>query len=300
MWILLVVIIIGWMLLYVFEKQQIQQRELGRFRDSEGAGELSIQKKVDRWFESLGRRYGHSNELRKDSKNSEKEMARKLRDAGLETTGAKGRYAAIRFGCYLSWPGIAAAAWMNFTPYYATVFTLFSFALVIIMPHLWLSRKTIGRLEDIQRELPLVIDLTNLATSAGWDLAAALERVIDALAPEFPNHPLIKELKKARILASSGYTWGEALDRVSRKLGDDTVTRVTLALVQAMDQGGDRSAQLAGIALDAQRTYYSALDKRLASIPVKALVITMVLFLTYFAVLLAPAMVGIAVGGESL
>jgi hypothetical protein len=51
---------------------------------------------------------------------------------------------------------------------------------------------------------------------------------------------------------------------------------------------------MAGIAEDAQRAYYAVLDKRLAQVPFKALMVTLVLFLTYFTVLLAPAAVGIS------
>lgn len=300
MWFFVGFVLISWAGLYVFDKQHVHQRELGRFRDTTQTEALTAKKRLDRWFEMLGRRFGVSVDYRSKVSKGDDEMAAKLRAAGLETISDRGKFAAVRLISYGSWPVFTLYGWMNFRPYYATVTMLFTFAFVVIIPHLWLSRKTIHRLEEIQRELPLVIDLTNLATSAGWDLSSALERVIDSLAPEFPAHPLIKELKKARILVDSGYTWSEALARVSRKLGDDTVTRVTHALVQAMEQGGDRSAQLGGIAADAQRTYYAALDKRLASIPVKALLVTIALFLTYFAVLLAPALVGVTGGVESL
>lgn len=300
MWLFVGFVLVSWAGVYILDKQHVQQKELGRFRDSTRSESLSAKKRLDRWFEMLGRRFGVAVDYRSKASKGDDDMAAKLRAAGLETISDRGKYAAIRLVSYGSWPVISLYGWMTFRPYYATVTMLFSFAFVVIMPHLWLSRRTIHRLEEIQRELPLVIDLTNLATSAGWDLSAALEKVVDSLAPEFPNHPLIKELKKARILVESGYTWGEALARVSRKLSDDTVTRVTHALVQAMEQGGDRSAQLGGIAADAQRTYYAALDKRLASIPVKALLVTVALFLTYFAILLAPALVGVTGGMETL
>ena len=283
----------GWIARQLILAHQTHTRELGRFLAATEEDESGIEKQVDRFFERLGKRFAIKRKTGSHSTTKEKEMAVKLRTAGLESAGDHGRFAIVRYGCYLSWPVIASVAWLKFTPYYATVSTLFSFGFIVLMPHLWLSRRSLNRKEEIQRELPLVVDLTNLATSAGWDTSVALEKVIDALAPEFPGHPLIKELKRARWLVGSGYTWGEALERVSRKIGDETVTRVTSALDQAMDKGGDRSAQLAGIAADAQRSYYSALDKRLAAIPVKSLVITMVLFLTYFTILLAPSAVGV-------
>jgi hypothetical protein len=117
--------------------------------------------------------------------------------------------------------------------------------------------------------------------------------VIDSLYSEFPKHPLIRELKRARWLAASGYTWEEALKRAGNKLNNDTVKRTTMALGQAIRQGGDRSKQLEGIAEDAQRVYYGELDKRLAALPVKALLATMMLMIAYFVILLAPAVVQI-------
>ncbi len=282
---------VGWQ---AFLRHQHRTRELVRFhRPNTQLETLQVNKKLDKFLEQLGRRFGLLMGTSMTQTQKDREMGAKLRSAGLESMSDQGRYILIRMSSYICWPIVASVAWMHFTPYYATVTSIFTFAFVVLAPHLWLSRKALQRKEEIQRELPLVIDLTNLATSAGWDTSVALEKVIDSLVPEFPNHPLLRELKRARWLVQSGYTWGEALDRVGKKIGDETVTRVTSALEQAMDKGGDRSAQLGGIAADAQRGYYAALDKRLAAIPVKALVITIVLFLTYFTVLLAPSMVGV-------
>lgn len=275
------------------EVQQARQRELGRFTAFRSIQRESFDKRLDRWFELLGRRLTGFSAERQEQLHQDREVKRKLKEAGLETLSDQGRFVLIRIACYSLWPVITIFAWINFRTYYANVTTIFSLALLVLIPELWLSRKTHNRKEQIRRELPLVIDLTNLATSAGWDVSSALEKVIDSLSVEFPNHPLIKELRKARWLATSGYTWEEALDRVAKKLDDDTVSRVSEALALALDKGGDRSLQLSGIAQDAQRTYYAAIDKRFAAIPVKALIITVVLFLTYFCILLAPAMVNV-------
>lgn len=290
--VVVIVLITFWVAWRLVEVERVHQRELGRF--SAGVEDVvTLDKKVDRFFDALGRRFVKKPATSKQARNKEKDMNEKLRQAGFEAVSDQAKFALVRLLCYASWPVMMGFAWANFSTYYATVSSVFSFAFVILTPHLLLSRKTIHRKESIQRELPLVIDLTNLATSAGWDVSVALEKVVDALANEYPGHPLINELKRAKWLATNGYTWGEGLDRVSRRLNDDTVTRVARSLVQAMEQGGDRSQQLGGIAQDAQRSYYAALDKRLAAIPVKSLVITMILFLTYFVLLLAPAAVGI-------
>jgi pilus assembly protein TadC len=100
-------------------------------------------------------------------------------------------------------------------------------------------------------------------------------------------------MRRARHLTASGYTWDEALSTVSQRLGNENVRRTALALGQAIKQGGNRTSQLDGIAMDAQRLYYTDLDKRLAALPVKAILVTMVLMIAYFLILMAPAAVQI-------
>jgi pilus assembly protein TadC len=185
--------------------------------------------------------------------------------------------------------------------YYATLWLLLITAIGLLVPLLWLRSKELERLEDIHRELPLLLDLTNLGTSAGWDVVASLEKVIDGLFVEFPNHPLIREMKKGRWLTASGYTWKEALEKISARVDDESVTRTMTALGQAIAQGGSRSKQLESIAQDTQRSYYAQLDKRLAGLPVKVVLVTVVLMLAYFVILLAPALlqVGGIFGGQA-
>jgi len=283
-----IVALLGW---YALEQVQLKQRELGRF-SANSTVVVAEQGKKDDLFAVL------ANLLTKiDSSEKVKEKGtedKKNDSVLLDGASEKGRYVVVRLLCYGIWPFVAIIAWTNFTTYYATVTTIFSAAFALVLPHLWLKKRVLYRQEEIRRELPLFVDLVNLATSAGWDMSAALDKIIEALGTEFPAHPLFRELRRARSLAASGYTWGEALAQVSARLNDATVNRVTVSLTQAMEQGGDRSQQLLGIAEDAQRTYYRTLDKRLAGVPLKALIITMVLFLTYFTILLAPAAVGIS------
>ena len=266
-------------------------RELGRFRDEPFDLMSQLKQQLQLVVLGLGARKKRKHSVRSLAAKSEKDMARKLHSAGLESVADQGRVFHLRIVCFVAGPVMGLSTYLIFPPYYATLSTLACSAAGILIPILWLKTKIRVRSEDIQRELPLFLDLTNLGTAAGWDVAASMERVIDALHAEFPDHPLFRELRRAKWLTASGYTWNEALDRVGRKLDNDTVRRATLALGQAMKQGGDRTTQLEGIALDAQRSYYSDLDKRLAAMPVKVLMLTMGLLVAYFLILLAPAVV---------
>lgn len=288
--VVLLTLLASWLAWNVAVQHRSAGRELARFRGEElSFGKLLLEK-----FNTLVTALAERGKKDKPgSAQQPDERSEKLRRAGLESSEAQGKFLLMRVLCGVCCPALGAITYMHWIPYYATVFTIFMTGLGLAAPILWLKTRTASRTEDIQRELPLVLDLTNLGTSAGWDISAALERVIDALYVEFPDHPLIKELKRGRWLIMSGYTWEEALNRVAMKLGDETMKRTALALAQAIKQGGDRTAQLEGIAMDAQRNYYAELDKRLAALPVKALLITMLLMISYFMILMAPAAIQI-------
>ena len=278
----------------VISQRRESSREMSRFRGEEVDLFKEISGSLNAAAASIAEKKGGKHSLSQHLKHNKEGLARQLKEAGLETAELQGKYMLVRIGMGVVCPAVGAAVGFTYMiPYYATLFTIFMTAAGLGAPILWLKSRTQSRSEDIQRELPLVLDLTNLGTSAGWDVSSALERVIDALYPEFPNHPLIRELKKARWSIPNGYTWEEALKRASDQLNDDTVRRSTLALAQAIRQGGDRTTQLEGIAQDAQRIYYTALDKRLAGMPVKALLVTMMLMVSYFMILMAPAAVQI-------
>ena len=288
-----VAVVLIWLSVTFFSRKLIVSRELGRFSNAPQDIYTQLAQQYRLILQALGSRQGKKQTVSYQAAKAEREMSKKLQAAGLESPVEQGRFFLIRTVSAIGGPGLGLIGYNYLPTYYATILMLTCSAIGLVTPILWLKSKTSGRNEEIQRELPLVLDLTNLGTSAGWDVAASLERVIDVLHKEFPDHPLLKEFKRARWLTASGYTWEEALDRVSKRLVLDSVRRSTLALGQAMKQGGDRTSQLEGIAEDAQRNYYSELDKRLATLPVKVLLITMGLLVAYFIIILAPAAVQI-------
>lgn len=278
----------------VYTQRRESSRELSRFKGQQVDFLKEISGSINAAAASIADKNSGKNTVGHHLKKNKDGMAQKLKEAGLESAEAQGKYLLTRIAMGVLCPIFGILVGFTYMiPYYASLFTIFMTAVGIGLPIFWLKSRMQTRTEDIQRELPLILDLTNLGTSAGWDVSSALERVIDALYVEFPDHPLIKEFKKARWSIPSGYTWEEALARVSKQLNDDTVRRSCLALAQAIRQGGDRTTQLEGIAQDAQRIYYTALDKRLAGMPVKALLITMMLMVSYFVIIMAPSVVQI-------
>lgn len=295
-WTIFLILIVGtWLGVAIMGQVRGASRELGRFRANGGQVMGEANRFFDKIVAALGNKFGKKQDysVGAQAKQGAKDASRSLVDAGLESTSEQGKFFLLRTVSYIACPIVGASSYLFMIPYYATITTLLFSGAGILVPMFWLKGRIAGRVEEIQRELPLVLDLTNLGTSAGWDVSSSLERVIDSLYSEFPKHPLIRELKKARWLAASGYTWEEALRRAGTRLNNETVKRTTMALGQAIRQGGDRSKQLEGIAEDAQRVYYGELDRRLAALPVKALLATMMLMIAYFVILLAPAVVQI-------
>lgn len=283
-----IVLAVTFLLSLAISRRRVSSRELSRFRGQENDLFKQVSAQLNTTAASLADK---KNTIGQQAEKSSDPQMRKMHEAGLESPEAKGKFMLFRIACIIAGPCLGAVSYLYIIPYYATLLTLTCSAAGILLPMFWLKARAANRTEDIQRELPLVLDLVNLGTSAGWDVVSALEHVIDTLYLEFPEHPLIRELKKSRWLVASGCTWDEGLTRLANRLGDDTVRRTTLALGQAIRQGGDRSSQLEGIAQDAQRSYYSSLDKRLAALPVKALLVTMMLMISYFMILLTPAAV---------
>lgn len=281
----------GWMAWLFIDNQLVLQRERDRLR-AEPRGFLGgLSHRINRALTVMGSGADEQGVAKLELSKRAREMTRKLQDAGLESAAEQGQYYLLRTISYVAGPALGSMAYLYMIPYYATLTFLFSTAIGIVIPMAWLHVKSSTRSEEIQRELPLLIDLTNLGTSAGWDVPAALERVVDKLANDFPRHPLIREFKKARWLAVSGYTWQEALARIGERLNNDSVRRCVLALAQAIKQGGDRTVQMEGIAEDAHRVYYGEVDRRLAGLPVKAVLLTMMLLVGYFMIIMAPAAV---------
>lgn len=294
MQIVLFMIFFGWMGYLFVQRRMMLAKELGRFSDAPADFFSELAEQFNVLLSILG---SQNNKKKKNNSyltaKSQQDMDKKLHAAGIESASDRGRFVLLRILSSILGPAFGVLTYTVIPAYYATLITLTTSAVGILVPMMWLKVRITMRTEAIQRELPLLLDLVMLGTSAGWDVAASLERVVDTLSVEFPDHPLIGEFKKARWLTVSGYTWEEALDRIGKKLNNDSVKRATIALSQAMKQGGDRSKQLQGIAEDAQRTYYADVDKRLAKLPVKVLGITFVLMLAYFMLLMAPAVVAL-------
>ena len=288
--------LVGFLLMFcwmVGVRRQTALRERSRLSGKRLSFVGSVNHQIDLVASSLVTKEGDSQLKTSEDLRGGDVKVRQLYEAGLESTTSQGKYLMFKIGSLVASVALGAVTYLYWSTYYATVFTLFSTMAGIVVPMIWLKVRTGRRTESILRELPLLLDLTNLGTSAGWDVSSSLERVIDALYVQMPDHVLIKEMKRARWLIASGYTWDEALKSVSHRISDDNVRRTCLALGQAIKQGGDRTSQLEGIATDAMRIYHSELDKRLAALPVYTVLLSMGLMISYFLIIMGPSVLAL-------
>lgn len=296
--VLIAVVLLAWFIWMFLDQRLIEIREKKRLRAGTNRGTFGqMQHRFEQFLERIGAKAKPDAIVNLKQTKKLEEMSKKLQRAGLESGAEVGKYHLLKLVCYTVLPVLGALGFLKLGTYFATILFLIVSIVSLFLPELWLRAKRNHRNEEIERELPLLIDLLNLGTSAGWDTGASLEKVIDALAVEYPSHPLIKEFRKARWLATSGYSWFEALERVGDRLESDAVRRATLAISQAIKQGGDRTSQMQGIAEDAQRVYYSELDKRLAALPMHAVVVTVLTLAGYMLIIMAPAVVQLQQSG---
>jgi Flp pilus assembly protein TadB len=270
------------------------RQELRRLRPEAAAKHARPRdKKWRRLAENAG---GYFAESRKDdlpqAKMREKEMTDKLTEAGLGGAALRQDSTPIYILCYLSWPVVAALAWAHLGVYSAAAVTVLALVFLVLAPSLWSRHKAAHDEREIEQVLPLFVDLIHSGVISGWDLSTTLEKVINALELECPGNKLVFELRQARWLCANGYTWPDVLKRVSSRIHDESVIVVARSLIQALEQGGDRTKQLTGLAGDVRHSSNSVFERRLALVPIKTLAVAIVLFISCFTTLLAPATVG--------
>jgi Flp pilus assembly protein TadB len=275
----------------------MRQRELVRLftTDRSHPGALSS---FDRLFGVIAQGFfGDEGETLQFVKDSQMDL--KLRAAGFDSGANKTVLIALRILACVSWLLAVISAWKNMPRHYTLVVAICGLIGLVWLHNLYVNRLTATRRLLINRELPLLVNLVNTGISIGWNVPTAIGRVTDALVKEYPFHPLIGELKRACWLTTTGYTWPEALERVERRICEDSVSRTCRAFALSLLKGGDRSGQLEKTAEDAWRNYASAVDRQLMAVPVQAFMVIFLLCLVSLALLIFPGAIGQG-GGVSI
>jgi tight adherence protein C len=154
------------------------------------------------------------------------------------------------------------------------------------MPYVVVKRRARLRIEQIDREVPELVDLLVTTVEAGVGFAAALQ-----LASRSIEGPLGQELRLALREQSLGLTPEEALRNLSLRVDSPAVRAFTQALVQGESLGVSIGTILRDLAVDMRLRRRQAAEERAQKTPTKILFPLIALMLpAMFIITLGPVM----------
>lgn len=121
------------------------------------------------------------------------------------------------------------------------------FLLVASLPWMWVRRERRRRVQLIERDLPVVLELLATLGEAGFGLDAGLQRV---LAVQDPRRPLSVELRQFQQDALAGIPRVAALRRLARRVELTSMSILVSALLQAEQVGAALAETLRSQAQD--------------------------------------------------
>jgi tight adherence protein C len=113
--------------------------------------------------------------------------------------------------------------------------------ILVLAPWMVVRRSRRQRVEKVEQDLPISLELLATLSEAGLGFDAALSRVLDSV-PE--DRPLVREFRSYQSDLLSGRTRVESLRRLARRLEVASVTILVSALVQAEQLGSGISQAL--------------------------------------------------------
>lgn len=216
-------------------------------------------------------------------------LQRRLVLAGNPGELSPGEFMLIHYGLMA---GLALLAFMlgitgGSQPGLMLVLTAIGAIIGFVLPNVYLSNRSSSRTQEIQQNLPDVLDLLTVSVEAGLGFDAALVKVVDkttgVLADLFNR--MLQEIKM-------GKPRREALKDMAQNTGNEDLQSFISSLVQA-DQLGISIGNVLRIQSEQMRGKRRQIaEEKAMKAPVKML-IPMILFIfpTMFIVLLGPAMI---------
>ena len=106
--------------------------------------------------------------------------------------------------------------------------------ILVLLPWTLVRRARRQRVEKVERDLPISLELLATLSEAGLGFDAALSRVLDSV---LQDRPLAREFRTYQSDLLAGRTRVESLRRLSRRLDISSVAILVSALVQAEQLG---------------------------------------------------------------
>jgi pilus assembly protein TadC len=157
---------------------------------------------------------------------------------------------AALFGLVLRQPVLAAAAAV----------------LVIPIPDLAIRHLARRRLAAVDREIPVLLDLLAVATSAGLSPQLAFRRAVDASAG-----PLGEELRAVINATELGGRWRDELRSAGERLNLPDLKRLLGALTRSKTLGSSLADEVSRLAADVREARRASATERARTAPVKML-----------------------------
>ncbi len=156
-----------------------------------------------------------------------------------------------------------------------------------VMPKFILERKATKRLQDIDREMPELVDLLVTTVEAGVGFASSLQLVARRV-----EGPLGQELRLALQEQNMGMTIEDALKHMLRRVDSASVRAFVQAILQGQTLGVSIGKILRDLAIDMRKRRRQVAEERAQKAPTKILFPLVILIL--------PALLIVALGGPLL
>jgi tight adherence protein C len=156
-----------------------------------------------------------------------------------------------------------------------------------VMPKFVLERKATKRLQEIDREMPELVDLLVTTVEAGVGFASSLQLVARRV-----EGPLGQELRLALQEQSMGMTIEDALEHMLRRVDSASVRAFVQAILQGQTLGVSIGKILRDLAIDMRKRRRALAEERAQKAPTKILFPLVILIL--------PALMIVSLGGPLL
>ena len=134
------------------------------------------------------------------------------------------------------------------------------------IPDIVLARLARRRVAAADREIPVLLDLLAVATSAGLPPPLAFRRAVDAA-----TGPLADELRSVINASDLGGRWRDELNRVGERLDLPDLRRLLGSLARTDAVGSSLAEEVAHLASDVREVRRAAAAQRARTAPVKML-----------------------------
>jgi tight adherence protein C len=173
----------------------------------------------------------------------------------------------------------------DFSPAVLVIGTLVFGAIGWMLPVTYLSRRARHRTEQIERELPELIDLLVVTLEAGLSFLASLHMAAERL-----RGPLGEELRLALHEQRLGLTANDALNGILRRAETPALRTFVRSVIQGEQLGVSTGQIMRNLAIEMRKVRRARAEERAQKAPVKILFpLIFLIFPAMFIVLLGPA-----------